>query len=87
MITGAIRSVHIPRRVEDRRVHLAAAVCQLDRVADMFGAHVLGPGVADRLTVEQVDRGGRSRGEPLRPLTAVTSHEQDKIFGVNVRGG
>ena len=41
------------------RVDQAPAVGQVDRVADQFGAHVLGHGVADDLPVEQVDRGGQ----------------------------
>src|SRR5215207_6935521 len=82
MISCAIRSVHLPAGAEDRRAHQAAAVWPLDRIADLLD-HVPDAGVADRLTIEHLDRDGRSRGEPLRPLAAVTSHEQDVIVGVN----
>jgi len=44
-----------------------------------------GPGVANRLRVEPVYRGGRSGGRVSDRLTAVTSHEQDKCFGMNAR--
>jgi hypothetical protein len=46
--------------VKDRvRLNQAAAVGQLDRVADQFGAHVLGHRVAEHLPVEQIERGGQ----------------------------
>jgi len=46
--------------VEDRAgADQAAAVSQLDGVADEFGAHVRRHGVPDDFPVEQVDRGGQ----------------------------
>jgi hypothetical protein len=84
MITCAIRSVHVPREAK-----IAGCTrprpCASSTASQTCSAHVFGPGVANRLRVEPVYRGGRSGGRVSDRLTAVTSHEQDKCFGMNAR--
>jgi hypothetical protein len=80
----SIWSVHVPREAK-----IAGCTrprpCASSTASQTCSAHVFGPGVADRLRVEQVYRGGRSGGRVSDRLTAVTSHEQDKCFGMSAR--